>query len=139
MYLFSFISMCLCQILHVELKTIAKKRPSLIFKRLVGTQIHKWRIDIPHIVILHIHVFKIFILYWWIVDFQFCVGHNKVIQLYVYLYPLLFRFFPHMGHYRIFSRVPCAIQWALVDYFVYSKVHVNPNILIYPLFHLLLS
>ena len=24
--------------------------------------------------------------------------------------PLFFRFFPHVGHYRVLSRVPCAIQ-----------------------------
>ena len=24
--------------------------------------------------------------------------------------PLFFRFFSHVGHYRVFSRLPCAIQ-----------------------------
>ena len=27
-----------------------------------------------------------------------------------YIYPLFFRFFSHIGHYRVLSRVPCAIQ-----------------------------
>jgi len=34
--------------------------------------------------------------------------YNKVNQLYIY--PLFFRFFSHIGHYRVLSRVPCAIQ-----------------------------
>ena len=29
---------------------------------------------------------------------------------YIYIYPLFFRFFPHIGYYRILNRVPCAIQ-----------------------------
>ena len=28
-------------------------------------------------------------------------------QLYIYIYPLFFRFFSHTGHYRVLSRVPC--------------------------------
>ena len=36
--------------------------------------------------------------------------YSKVIQLYVYIYPFFFRFFSHMGYYRILSRVPCAIR-----------------------------
>ena len=40
---------------------------------------------------------------------------SKVIHLYIYMY-LFFRasqlpqFFPHLGYYRILTRVPCAIQ-----------------------------
>ena len=30
--------------------------------------------------------------------------------------------FSHMGYYRILSRVPCAIQEVLVNYFIYSSV-----------------
>ena len=29
---------------------------------------------------------------------------------YIYIYPFSFRFFSHIGYYRIWSRVPCAIQ-----------------------------
>ena len=29
---------------------------------------------------------------------------------YIYIYPLFFRFFSHIGHYRVLSRIPCAIQ-----------------------------
>ena len=39
---------------------------------------------------------------------------SKVNQLYiciyVNIYPLFFRYFSHIGHYRVLSRVPCAIQ-----------------------------
>ena len=34
--------------------------------------------------------------------------YSKVNQLYIYIYPLLLRFFFHRGHYRVLSRVPCA-------------------------------
>ena len=36
--------------------------------------------------------------------------YGKVNQLYIYMYQLFFRFFSHVGHYRVLSRVPCAIQ-----------------------------
>ena len=37
-------------------------------------------------------------------------------QLYVDIYPLSFRFFSHIGYYRVLSRVPCAIQQVLISY-----------------------
>ena len=40
--------------------------------------------------------------------------HSKVIQLCVYMYLFFFKFFSHLGYYRILSRVPCAIQWVIV-------------------------
>ena len=33
-------------------------------------------------------------------------GEHKVIQLYIHIYSFLFRFFSHIGYYRILSRVP---------------------------------
>ena len=55
-------------------------------------------------------------------------------QLYIYIYPLFFRFFSHVDHYRVLSRVPCATQWVLVDYLFYIQqcVYFNPKLLIYP-------
>ena len=35
--------------------------------------------------------------------------YSKVNQLYIYIYPLFFRFFSCIGHYRVL-RVPWAIQ-----------------------------
>ena len=35
-------------------------------------------------------------------------GVQQMNQLYIY--PLFFRFFSHMDHYRALSRAPCAIQ-----------------------------
>ena len=29
--------------------------------------------------------------------------------IYIYIYPLFFRFFSHIGHFRVLSRVPRAI------------------------------
>ena len=60
--------------------------------------------------------------------------YSKVNQLYVYIYPLFFRFFSHVVYYRILSRVPCAIQQVLVDYLFYIQqfVYVKPELLIYP-------
>ena len=40
--------------------------------------------------------------------------YSKLIQLYVYIYPFFFRFFSHVGYYRLLSRVPCAVQQVLV-------------------------
>ena len=31
-------------------------------------------------------------------------GYSKMNQLYIYVYPFFFRFFPHIGYYRILSR-----------------------------------
>ena len=33
-----------------------------------------------------------------------------MIQSYINIYPLFFRLFSHIGHYRILSRAPCTIQ-----------------------------
>ena len=49
--------------------------------------------------------------------------YSKAIQLCVYIYPFFFRFFPHIGYYKILSRVPCAIQQVMVIYFIYSSVY----------------
>ena len=38
------------------------------------------------------------------------VTFSKVIQLYIHMYPFFFRFFTHIGYYRILSRFLCAIQ-----------------------------
>ena len=46
--------------------------------------------------------------------------YNKVNQLFVYIYPLFFGFPSHLGHYRAFSRVPCAIQLVFISYLFYA-------------------
>ena len=48
---------------------------------------------------------------------QFQVN-SKVIQLYLSTYLFFFRFFSHLGHYRVLSRVHGAIQHVLVGYLV---------------------
>ena len=47
--------------------------------------------------------------------------YSKVIQLCIYIYLFFFRFFFHIGYYRVLSRVPCAIQQVLVDYLLYIQ------------------
>ena len=49
-----------------------------------------------------------------------------MIQLYTYMYIFFFRFFSIIGYYRILSIVPCAIQWVLVVYFIYSSMYMFP-------------
>ena len=45
--------------------------------------------------------------------------YSKVDQLYIYIYSLFFRFFSHWGHYRILSRLPCAIKYCLTFLFFF--------------------
>ena len=51
--------------------------------------------------------------------------HSRMNQLYIYIYPLFFRFFSHIGHYTVLSRVPCAIQKVLIIYFIYNSVYMG--------------
>ena len=37
-------------------------------------------------------------------------GTTKVNQLYIYIYPLFFRFFSHIGHYKVLSSFPFTIE-----------------------------
>ena len=61
--------------------------------------------------------------------------YSKVNQLYIYVYPLFFRFFSHIGHHRILSRVPCAIQQVLISclFYIQQCVYVTPSLPIHPL------
>ena len=34
------------------------------------------------------------------------------------------RFFSHIGHYRVLRRVPCAIQQVLIIYYIYIYTHI---------------
>ena len=47
----------------------------------------------------------------------------------LYIYPLFFRFYSHIGHYRVLSRVPCAIllysRSLLFVCFIYSSVYMS--------------
>ena len=47
---------------------------------------------------------------------------------------LFLDFFSHIGHYRVLSRVPRAIQQVLISYLFYIQQceYVNPNLPIYP-------
>ena len=50
---------------------------------------------------------------------MFVSGVQQTYQLYIYIcYVWLFfcRFFSHIGYYRTFGRVPCALQWVLISH-----------------------
>ena len=40
-------------------------------------------------------------------------------SVYIYIYPLSFRFFSHIDHYRVLSRVSCAVQEVLISCLFY--------------------
>ena len=66
-----------------------------------------------------------------IVDLQCCIIfllYNRVNLLYIHIYPLFFRFYSHIGHYRVLSRVPCAVQQVLISHLfdIWQCVYVNP-------------
>ena len=43
----------------------------------------------------------------------------------LYIYPRFFRFFSHIGHYRVLSRVPCAIPQVLISYLFYIQTVIS--------------
>ena len=52
--------------------------------------------------------------------------YSKVHQLCIYMYPLFFRFFSHIGHYGVLSRVPVLYSRALfIISFIYSSVCIG--------------
>ena len=84
--------------------------------------------------------------YWNTVDLQCCVSFSKVNSLYVYIYSLFLDYFPirTITEYRVafpalYSRsllsILCAVMCTCVMctcVHVYTCVHVNPNLQIYP-------
>lgn len=67
------------------------------------------------------------ILYWSIVDIVGSVvclgvffGVQQVIQLSIDVYMFLFGISSSIGYYRVLSRVPCPIQWVLLDYLCFK-------------------
>ena len=70
--------------------------------------------------------FLILLLYWTVVDLQCCIFqvYSEMIQLYMYLF--FFKFFSHLGYYRILSRVPVLYSRSLlIIYFKYSRVYMS--------------
>ena len=52
------------------------------------------------------------------------VGHNLATKPPPYIYPLFFkRIFSRVSHYRVLSRVPCAILWVLVFFHLFFWLH----------------
>ena len=68
--------------------------------------------------------------YWSIVNLHCCVSavwqsesvihmDGHIATLFFFFFKDSFRFFSHIGHYRVLSRVPCAIQQVLISYLFY--------------------
>ena len=53
--------------------------------------------------------------------------HGQVIQLYMYIYPLLFRFLSHIDHYRALGIFPCTAQYVLTSYLFHLQWGVCVN------------
>ena len=47
---------------------------------------------------------------------------SKVNQLFIHIDPLFFGFLSHLGHHRVLSRVPCAIQQVILSYLFYTQL-----------------
>ena len=48
--------------------------------------------------------------YSWLTMLCWFLLYSEENQLCIYTYPLFSRFFPHVGHHKVLSRVPCAMQ-----------------------------
>ena len=54
------------------------------------------------------------------------IRHSESVYVCTHISPLFFRLSSHIGHYRLLSRVPCAIsRFVLAIYFIYSSVYMS--------------
>jgi len=71
--------------------------------------------------------------------FTVCVSFRCTAAWSSYTYTHLHSFcrlFSHIGYHRILSRVPCAVQWVLVLYFIFGSLRLQtPNSGFYPPSH----
>ena len=77
------------------------------------------------------------LVFWGIIDIQFCVSFYHVAKLIHYTYAYIhyfFRFPSHLDYHRALSRVPCAIQYILFHFLFYTEacIYVNPNLPVHP-------
>ena len=89
----------------------------------MGTLLHVWNDYCTHFLLQHVFLIEV---YSWFRMLRWFQVYRKVIQFYTYMYIFFFRFFSIIGYYRILSIVPCAIQWVLVVYFIYSSMCMFP-------------
>ena len=68
----------------------------------------------------HMATFKIFLGVSVLYNLVLVSAVRKVDQLCIYIYPLSFRFPPHLGPHKALSRVPCATPQVLISYLVFQ-------------------
>ena len=56
---------------------------------------------------------------------------ESVIYIYICIYPLFFRFFPHIDHYRVLSSL-CYTVCPYQLFYIQQCVYINPNLPICP-------
>ena len=54
-----------------------------------------------------------------------CQVYRKVIQSYINIYPLFFRLFSHIGHYRILGRAPWTIQVLVSILYTHASLFIS--------------
>ena len=65
--------------------------------------------NIDHFTFFKINFYKVVLLFA-VQQSESVVCVCVCIYIYIYISPLFFGFFSHTGHYKVLSRVPCAIQ-----------------------------
>ena len=76
-----------------------------------------WSVTEKGLCSMTICLLLIFLEYSWFIVLCWFQVYSKVYQLYIY--PFFFRFFSHICHYRVLSRVACAIHLVLTSYLFY--------------------
>ena len=123
-YLYGKLETLLRHILHFYQNTVWVVSPTLTFPSSLHIRINQRVLKkhmsrsqprfnnsrFPGVRLGHHCVFFLINFYWCTVDLQ-CVSfrYSKVNQLYIYIYPLFFRFFFHVVHYGVLTSVPWAI------------------------------
>ena len=63
---------------------------------------------------------------WFLTEVELMYNLVLVSVIHTHLSPFK-RLFSHIDHYRVLSRVPCAIQYVVISYVLYSVCILIPN------------
>ena len=98
-----------------------------------------WFFQSLNLCFLFIQLFYLFIflLYYKSVQLIYSVVfllQSEKSPLYTHMYSFFFKFYSHVGHFRVLNRVPCAVQQVLTSdlFYVYLCVYVSSNLPVYP-------